>query len=217
MRGRRPTRASGRLPPRPLRRHRSLRATRRRPQYGLTAELIGALVTALRGNEAALESVLAEPERALSGHEGGPLVRRTRARPRQFCDDAPQVLSTNYSRSRSCAGCCPAMPGRQRSEPSGCTDEGGLSRDRGSIVAVKFRRRAIGSSSGPPFMARSARSGSATLIRVCFVSAERRHQGADQLSGKTVLRLRRVARETGCLLSGRGGSRPLAAWVAAHA
>jgi len=46
----------------------------RQPQYGLTAELIGALVTALRGNEADLESVLAEPERALLAMKGGPLL-----------------------------------------------------------------------------------------------------------------------------------------------
>ncbi len=46
----------------------------RHPQYGLTAELIGALVTALRGNEADLESVLAEPERALLAMKGGPLL-----------------------------------------------------------------------------------------------------------------------------------------------
>jgi DNA-binding CsgD family transcriptional regulator len=44
------------------------------PQYGLTAELIGALVAALRGNEADLESVLAEPERALLAMKGGPLL-----------------------------------------------------------------------------------------------------------------------------------------------
>ncbi len=44
------------------------------PQYGLTAELIGALATALRGNEADLESVLAEPERALLAMKGGPLL-----------------------------------------------------------------------------------------------------------------------------------------------
>src|SRR4029077_4116620 len=44
------------------------------PQYGLTAELIGALVTALRGNESDLESVLAEPERALLAMKGGPLL-----------------------------------------------------------------------------------------------------------------------------------------------
>jgi DNA-binding CsgD family transcriptional regulator len=44
------------------------------PQYGLTAELIGALVTALRGNAADLESVLAEPERALLAMKGGPLL-----------------------------------------------------------------------------------------------------------------------------------------------
>src|SRR2546429_5666856 len=44
------------------------------PQYGLTAELIGALVTALRGTEPDLESVLAEPERALLAMKGGPLL-----------------------------------------------------------------------------------------------------------------------------------------------
>ena len=44
------------------------------PQYGLTAELIGALVTAFRGNEPDLESVLAEPERALLAMKGGPLL-----------------------------------------------------------------------------------------------------------------------------------------------
>jgi DNA-binding CsgD family transcriptional regulator/tetratricopeptide (TPR) repeat protein len=44
------------------------------PQYGLTAELIGALVTALRGHEPDLESVLAEPERALLAMKGGPLL-----------------------------------------------------------------------------------------------------------------------------------------------
>jgi DNA-binding CsgD family transcriptional regulator len=44
------------------------------PQYGLTAELIGALVTGLRGNETDLESVLAEPERALLAMKGGPLL-----------------------------------------------------------------------------------------------------------------------------------------------
>ena len=44
------------------------------PQYGLTAELIGALVAALRGNEPDLESVLAEPERALLAMKGGPLL-----------------------------------------------------------------------------------------------------------------------------------------------
>ncbi len=44
------------------------------PQYGLTAELIGALVTALRGSETDLESELAEPERALLAMKGGPLL-----------------------------------------------------------------------------------------------------------------------------------------------
>jgi len=44
------------------------------PQYGLTAELIGALVKGLRGGETDLESVLAEPERALLAMKGGPLL-----------------------------------------------------------------------------------------------------------------------------------------------
>jgi DNA-binding CsgD family transcriptional regulator len=44
------------------------------PQYGLTAELIGALVKAHRENEPDLESVLAEPERALLAMKGGPLL-----------------------------------------------------------------------------------------------------------------------------------------------
>src|SRR5260221_7216028 len=44
------------------------------PQYGLTAELVGALATALRGTEADIESFLAEPERALVAVKGGPLL-----------------------------------------------------------------------------------------------------------------------------------------------
>jgi len=44
------------------------------PQYGLTGELIGALATALRGTEADIESLLAEPERALLAMKGGPLL-----------------------------------------------------------------------------------------------------------------------------------------------
>src|SRR4029077_9710454 len=44
------------------------------PQYGLTAELIGALVPELREDEPDLESVLAEPERALLAMKGGPLL-----------------------------------------------------------------------------------------------------------------------------------------------
>src|SRR6266568_428138 len=43
-------------------------------QYGLTADLIGGLATALRGTEPDLESVLAEPERALLAMKGGPLL-----------------------------------------------------------------------------------------------------------------------------------------------
>src|SRR5439155_1531585 len=46
----------------------------RQPQYGLTAELVGALATALRGTEPDIESVLAEPERALLAMKGGPLL-----------------------------------------------------------------------------------------------------------------------------------------------
>jgi len=44
------------------------------PQYGLTAELVGALATALRGTEADVDSLLAEPERALLAMKGGPLL-----------------------------------------------------------------------------------------------------------------------------------------------
>jgi DNA-binding CsgD family transcriptional regulator len=44
------------------------------PQYGLTGELVGALATALRGTEPDIESVLAEPERALLAMKGGPLL-----------------------------------------------------------------------------------------------------------------------------------------------
>src|SRR5579859_683896 len=44
------------------------------PQYGLTGELVGALATALRGNEPDMESALAEPERALLAMKGGPLL-----------------------------------------------------------------------------------------------------------------------------------------------
>ncbi|HXC79541.1 MAG TPA: AAA family ATPase, partial [Candidatus Acidoferrum sp.] len=44
------------------------------PQYGLTAELVGALATALRGTESDVESALAEPERALLVMKGGPLL-----------------------------------------------------------------------------------------------------------------------------------------------
>ena len=44
------------------------------PQYGLTAQLVGALAMALRGTEPDIESVLAEPERALLAMKGGPLL-----------------------------------------------------------------------------------------------------------------------------------------------
>jgi DNA-binding CsgD family transcriptional regulator len=46
----------------------------RQPQYGLTGELVGALATALRGTEPDIESLLAEPERALLAMKGGPLL-----------------------------------------------------------------------------------------------------------------------------------------------
>ncbi len=46
----------------------------RQPQYGLTAELVGALAMALRGTELDIESALAEPERALLAMKGGPLL-----------------------------------------------------------------------------------------------------------------------------------------------
>ena len=44
------------------------------PQYGLTGELVGALATALRGTEPDIESVLAEPTRALLAMKAGPLL-----------------------------------------------------------------------------------------------------------------------------------------------
>jgi ATP/maltotriose-dependent transcriptional regulator MalT len=46
----------------------------RQPQYGLTAELIAGLVTALRGTEPDIEAVLAEPERTLLAVKSGPLL-----------------------------------------------------------------------------------------------------------------------------------------------
>ena len=46
----------------------------RQPQYGLTGELVGALVTALRGTAPDIESVLAQPEQAVLRMEGGPLL-----------------------------------------------------------------------------------------------------------------------------------------------
>jgi DNA-binding CsgD family transcriptional regulator len=46
----------------------------RQPQYGLTGELIAALATALRGTEQNIESLVAEPERALLAMRGGPLL-----------------------------------------------------------------------------------------------------------------------------------------------
>src|SRR2546425_9536633 len=44
------------------------------PQYGLTADLIGGLATALRGTEPDPESGLSETERAVPGLKGGPVV-----------------------------------------------------------------------------------------------------------------------------------------------
>src|SRR6266849_9181253 len=44
------------------------------PQYGLTGELVGALTMAMRGTEPDVESLLAEPERALLAMKGGPLL-----------------------------------------------------------------------------------------------------------------------------------------------
>jgi DNA-binding CsgD family transcriptional regulator len=46
----------------------------RQPRYGLTGELVGALVTALRGAAPDIESVLAEPEQAVLTMKGGPLL-----------------------------------------------------------------------------------------------------------------------------------------------
>jgi DNA-binding CsgD family transcriptional regulator len=46
----------------------------RQPQYGLTGELVGALVTAVRGTEPDIEAVVAEPERILQSLQGGPLL-----------------------------------------------------------------------------------------------------------------------------------------------
>ena len=46
----------------------------RQPQYGLTAELVGALVAGLRGTEPDLEARLAAPERTLRAMKGGPLL-----------------------------------------------------------------------------------------------------------------------------------------------
>jgi DNA-binding CsgD family transcriptional regulator len=46
----------------------------RQPQYGLTGELIAALVTALRGSEQDFEAVVAKPERTLQSMKGGPLL-----------------------------------------------------------------------------------------------------------------------------------------------
>jgi hypothetical protein len=44
----------------------------RQPQYGLTGELVGALVTAVRGTEPDFEAIVAQPERILQSMKGGP-------------------------------------------------------------------------------------------------------------------------------------------------
>ncbi len=46
----------------------------RQPQYGLTGELIAALVTALRGTEQDIDVVVGQPERTLRSIQGGPLL-----------------------------------------------------------------------------------------------------------------------------------------------
>src|SRR4029453_2930860 len=46
----------------------------RQPQYGLTGELIAALVTALRGTQQDFEAVVAQPERRIQSMNGGPLL-----------------------------------------------------------------------------------------------------------------------------------------------
>ena len=46
----------------------------RQPQYGLTGELIAALVSALRGTEQDIEAVVAQTERTLQSMKGGPLL-----------------------------------------------------------------------------------------------------------------------------------------------
>src|SRR5204862_1711309 len=44
----------------------------RQPQYGLTGELIAALVAAVRGTEQDIEAVVAHTERTLQSMQGGP-------------------------------------------------------------------------------------------------------------------------------------------------
>jgi DNA-binding CsgD family transcriptional regulator len=46
----------------------------RQPQYGLTGELVGALVAAVRGTEPDIEAFVAQPERTLQSIKGGPLL-----------------------------------------------------------------------------------------------------------------------------------------------
>jgi DNA-binding CsgD family transcriptional regulator len=52
----------------------SLARDTRQLQYGVTAELVGALVAALRGNEPDLDSWLAGPEQRVLAMRGGPLI-----------------------------------------------------------------------------------------------------------------------------------------------
>ncbi len=46
----------------------------RQPQYGLTAQLVGALAVAHRGSDTDLDALLAGPERTLTAINGGPLL-----------------------------------------------------------------------------------------------------------------------------------------------
>jgi DNA-binding CsgD family transcriptional regulator len=46
----------------------------RQPQFGLTGQLVAALAAALRGGEIDLDAMLADPERALTAMNGGPLL-----------------------------------------------------------------------------------------------------------------------------------------------
>ncbi len=46
----------------------------RQPQYGLTAQLVGALAVAHRGSDTDLDALLARPERTLTAINGGPLL-----------------------------------------------------------------------------------------------------------------------------------------------
>ncbi len=52
----------------------SLARDTRQPQYGLTAELVGALVAAVRGAGADIDALVVEPEQALLAMRAGPLL-----------------------------------------------------------------------------------------------------------------------------------------------